>query len=87
MINPMDQIVALRLENIRGAPRCGARTRSGSACQSPALRGRRRCRLHGGRSTGSHGAANGHFVDGYWTKSAIAEREWLRGLINECTKK
>lgn len=34
------------------APRCGARTRRGTACQCPALRGRRRCRLHGGRSTG-----------------------------------
>jgi hypothetical protein len=34
------------------APRCGARTRRGTACQCPAIRGRRRCRLHGGLSTG-----------------------------------
>jgi hypothetical protein len=31
---------------------CGSRTRRGTACQCPAIRGRRRCRLHGGRSTG-----------------------------------
>ena len=34
------------------AARCGARTRAGTACRAPALRGRRRCRLHGGLSTG-----------------------------------
>lgn len=34
------------------APRCLARTRRGTRCQAPACRGKRRCRLHGGRSTG-----------------------------------
>lgn len=34
------------------APRCGATTRRQTACQCPALRNRRRCRLHGGKSTG-----------------------------------
>ncbi len=34
------------------APRCGARTRAGTPCRGPAVRGRLRCRLHGGRSTG-----------------------------------
>jgi hypothetical protein len=28
--------------------RCGARTRSGNPCRSPAVRGRARCRMHGG---------------------------------------
>jgi hypothetical protein len=36
------------------APRCGARTRraDGRSCQAPAIRGKRRCRMHGGLSTG-----------------------------------
>ncbi len=33
------------------APRCGAKTRRGTACQCPAMRNGR-CRLHGGKSTG-----------------------------------
>src|SRR5271166_1563680 len=33
-------------------PRCGARTRAGCPCRAPAVRGKRRCRMHGGRSTG-----------------------------------
>ena len=34
------------------ARRCGARRRRRTACQCPAMRNRRRCRLHGGKSTG-----------------------------------
>ena len=38
--------------NLALAPRCGARTRAGCPCRSPAVRGKQRCRMHGGRSTG-----------------------------------
>lgn len=40
-------------ENLARAPRCGARTRAGLPCMSPAVRGRRRCRMHGGTSPGA----------------------------------
>ena len=33
--------------------RCGAKTRSGGPCKNPAIAGRLRCRLHGGKSTGA----------------------------------
>ena len=32
--------------------RCLARTRRGTLCQNPAIGGRTRCKLHGGKSTG-----------------------------------
>jgi hypothetical protein len=32
------------------SPRCGAKIRSGGACRSPAVRGKKRCRMHGGAS-------------------------------------
>ena len=38
--------------NPNTAPRCGARTRQGRPCMAPAIKGKRRCRLHGGKSTG-----------------------------------
>jgi hypothetical protein len=45
----------LRNGNRRGnpadAPRCGARTRSDTSCQAPAM-ANGRCRMHGGASTG-----------------------------------
>ncbi|WP_152542660.1 HGGxSTG domain-containing protein [Sphingobium sp. Ant17] len=40
-------------ENLANAPRCGAKTRSGKPCQSPAVRGRNRCRMHGGTNGGA----------------------------------
>jgi hypothetical protein len=41
----MDQDrVVKQLANIRAAPRCGAKTRAGTPCQCPAIRGRLRCR-------------------------------------------
>ena len=33
-------------------PRCGARTRKGTPCRAPAVHDGRRCRIHGGLSTG-----------------------------------
>src|SRR5258708_6783716 len=73
---------AIRLQNMRQAPRCGARTRGGSLCQRPAIRGRKRCGLHGGLSPGApRGQKNGNFKTGDWTIEAIEERKWLRSLV------
>lgn len=53
---PSPRTGPLRNGNPRGnpnaAPRCGASTRSGCPCRAPALRGKLRCRMHGGASTG-----------------------------------
>jgi glucans biosynthesis protein len=76
--------VTTQLANIRAATRCGAKTRTGGACQCPAIRGRNRCRLHGGRSTGApKGHSNGNFATGEFTAEAIEERHWLRSVV--CT--
>ena len=78
----MDQDVETRLGNLRRAPRCGAMTRTGTACQRPAMRGRKRCRLHGGLSPGApRGRRNGNYKNGNWTADAIEERRWLRSLV------
>ena len=77
-----------RLSNMRGATRCGAKTRVGSACKCPAVRDRTRCRLHGGRSPGAPlGQRNGNFRQGDWTKEAEEERRWLRSLLNSVLSK
>ena len=52
---PANPPTGLRNNNPRGdfntAPRCGAHTRVGNPCRSPAMPNGR-CRMHGGRSTG-----------------------------------
>jgi hypothetical protein len=83
----MNQSVETRLDNLQSAPRCGARTRAGTPCQRPALRGRTRCRLHGGLSPGApRGSRNGNYRDGSWTKETLEERRWLRSLVNTFAK-
>ncbi|MDE2442117.1 MAG: hypothetical protein KGP14_13940 [Betaproteobacteria bacterium] len=40
-------------ERLAQAPRCHARTRSGQPCRSPAVKGKPRCRMHGGKGSGA----------------------------------
>ena len=55
--------------------RCGAKTCSGSPCKSPAVRGKKRCRMHGGAlgSGAPHGNQNARKT-GLYTREEIAER-------------
>ena len=74
---------------MHGDPRshCGAKTRAGTACPSPPVAGRKRCRLHGGLSPGApRGSRNGHYTNGDWTAEAIEERKWLRSLVRAFAK-
>jgi uncharacterized protein YjcR len=67
--------------------RCGAKTRRGKPCQSPAVNGKKRCRMHGG-AEGS-GAPKGNqnaLKHGRYIKRAIEERLELRRLIREANK-
>ncbi|MDP7098055.1 MAG: HGGxSTG domain-containing protein [Rhodospirillales bacterium] len=65
------------------SPRCGAKTRRETPCQSAAMPNGR-CRMHGGKSPGAPcGPANGNYRHGRYTKEAIAERRSVRRLIRE----
>jgi hypothetical protein len=67
--------------------RCGAKTRSARPCRSPAVRGKKRCRMHGG-APGS-GAPRGNqnaLKHGVFTKEAIYERREVRALIGQSRK-
>ena len=64
--------------------RCGAKTRSGKPCQSPAVAGKRRCRMHGGaKGSGAPKGNKNALKNGLYTKEAIEERKELRRLIRE----
>jgi hypothetical protein len=71
--------------SLRQAARCGARTRKGSECRSPAVRGKARCRMHGGAkgSGGPRGDRNGNFKHGLHTREASAIRRELRARVRE----
>lgn len=69
------------------SPRCGAKTRADGACRAPAVRGKRRCRMHGG-AAGS-GAPSGNRNarrNGWFTGGSLAEREQMKALVEEARK-
>jgi glucans biosynthesis protein len=58
--------------------RCGAKTRAGTPCKSAPVRGRRRCRFHGGLSPSSpRGSRNGHYTNGDGRSRNFAARQRL----------
>jgi hypothetical protein len=66
------------------APRCHARTRSGKPCRSPGVRGKRRCRMHGGAVGSGAPIGNQNAVrHGLYTGDAVAERQAIRALLRE----
>ena len=73
------------LSSMSKAPRCGARTRSGTPCQLPAMKGRARCRLHGG-ADGIGGQPNNQnaLKHGCYTAEAIARRREMAALLRAC---
>jgi hypothetical protein len=69
------------------SPRCGARTRSGLPCRAPAVRGRLRCRMHGGALGSGAPWGNGNArKHGAFTQERIAERRAIRELLGEAGK-
>jgi uncharacterized protein YjcR len=62
--------------------RCGATTRAGNPCLSPAVGGKNRCRMHGG-AAGS-GAPRGNrnaLKHGLFTRAATDERRRTQELV------
>ena len=84
--DPMRQAgLARRLANMAKAPRCGARTRTGSPCRQAAVSGRARCRMHGGAkgSGGPPGSRNGNFKHGFWTTESKRVRRETGAKVRE----
>ena len=80
----MDQRSLSHVSQVSG---CGAKTRTGSPCRRPPVRGRKRCRLHGGLSPGApRGSRNGNYTNGDWTREALEERRWVRDLVRSFGK-
>jgi uncharacterized protein YjcR len=78
---------ARNIHPMQTSPRCGAKTRSGGSCRAPALRGKGRCRMHGG-APGS-GAPRGNQNarrHGLFTRDAITERKEIQALLGEARK-
>lgn len=63
--------------NLAQAPRCAAKTRTGTPCNSPAVRGRQRCRMHGGTNKGAPKRNRHAWRHGNRSAEAIAQLKVL----------
>ena len=74
--------------NPMNAPRCGAKTRSGTPCKSPAM-ANGRCRMHGGKSTGARTpeglerSRKANFKHGLYSAEVIEECRLMRQLLRD----
>lgn len=72
---------------MRASSRCGASTRSGAPCQAPALRGKTRCRMHGGAAgSGAPWGNQNARTHGAFTRDQIADRRATRALLGEARR-
>ncbi|MEH2492193.1 HGGxSTG domain-containing protein [Bradyrhizobium sp. AZCC 2230] len=75
---------ARNTDPMRASPRCGAQTRSGETCRAPALRGKARCRMHGGAWGSGAPFGNGNArKHGFFTREAVDERKLVRTVLIE----
>jgi uncharacterized protein YjcR len=69
------------------SPRCGAKTRQGTPCRAPAVKGKKRCRMHGGaQGSGAPRGNQNALKHGAFTKEALERRGAMRDLIREARK-
>jgi hypothetical protein len=72
--------------NPDNAPRCGARTRSGTSCKAPAMPNGR-CRMHGGPSTGPRTPEGkeraSRWKHGRYSRASIQQRREMRALLRQ----
>jgi uncharacterized protein YjcR len=62
------------------SPRCGAKTRTGTPCRSPAMPNGR-CRMHGGKSSGAPKGNSNALKHGHYSAAEIARRRKLGALL------
>jgi uncharacterized protein YjcR len=72
---------------MRSSRRCGAKTRSGKPCNSPAVAGKFRCRMHGGaKGSGAPCGNKNALKHGTYTREFVEQRRQVRDLIRQSNR-
>jgi glucans biosynthesis protein len=71
-MNPYPYLLSLR---------CGAKTRQNTACQSPAVSGNKRCRMHGGKGSGAPRGNQNALKHGYTTARMKQFKKTVKEVI------
>ena len=78
----------LEIARMLGSPRCGAkaRTRNWQPCRNPAVKGKRRCRMHGGKNEGGKIGNQNALKHGRYRQAVLRERRELRDFVRWCDR-
>ena len=69
------------------SPRCGAKTRKGTPCLAPAVKGKKRCRMHGGaKGSGAPMGNQNALKHGMYTKESLEFQKHVRELLSKGKK-
>lgn len=67
--------------------KCSAKTRKGSLCNTPPVKGKKRCRMHGGaKGSGAPKGSKNAFKHGRYSKETIQKRQEVTKLIRSWIK-
>ena len=69
------------LDGLASAPRCGAKTRKGVPCESPAVKGKSRCRMHGGKGSGAPLGNNNALRTGLHTQAMLSSTRRVNAIL------
>ena len=70
------------MDKAHAAPRCLARTRKGTECQCPAIRGKKRCRIHGGaKGSGAPKGNRNAFKHGRYSREVLEAEAYMRCVL------
>lgn len=83
MLNPPNNPMQPEPARLAAAPRCLAMTRQGTACQSPAINGAKRCRMHGGKGSGAPEGNRNAWKHGGRSADTLAAARYMRELARQ----
>jgi len=64
--------------------KCSAKTRRGALCQTPPVKGKKRCRMHGGaKGSGAPKGSQNAFKHGRYSRETISNRKETMMLIRQ----
>jgi len=74
----------MSIELMNLASRCLAKTRRATLCQSPAVKGKKRCRIHGGaKGSGGQKGNRNALKHGKYSAEYLAQRKYRKELLRD----
>ena len=74
------------IARMHASPRCGARarTRDYQPCRNPAVKGKRRCRMHGGKNEGGKIGNRNALKHGRYRQKVLCEQREISDFMKWC---